>query len=344
MREAIASVGASPAERRAGRVAGGDPGRTARATRRRSPSAPARGTRGSSRSAASLGGQRLEARQLPQVERGDERQLGRIGRRRRVAAEPAAPLAFLTQRDECTAGVLRALTLANVPLARVGLDMIPVENITDWRGQDVIDAVGEKLGKLEEVYFDGETDAPSFAAVKSGPAEQEPDVRAAGQRERRARYVRVDRAKGEFKKAPSFDTDVELTLDDEAATYATTASIHTAGRRCPPAWRGARPSRRQPAGTRAMRRDLLAPRGDEARSDGGQRARAISAPPRRAGPGRRASGRGRRTGTGSPESNHASSPRSGCGRAGAGVAHLATCLRGRVVRPLWASHQAAASS
>ena len=32
-------------------------------------------------------------------------------------------------------------------------------------------------------------------------------------------YVRVDRAKGEFKKAPSFDTDVELTLDDEAATY-----------------------------------------------------------------------------------------------------------------------------
>ena len=32
-------------------------------------------------------------------------------------------------------------------------------------------------------------------------------------------YVRVDRAQGVFKKAPSYDTDVELTLDDEAETY-----------------------------------------------------------------------------------------------------------------------------
>ena len=97
--------------------------------------------------------------------------------------------------------------------------MIPVENITDWRGQDVVDADGEKLGKLEEVYFDGETDEPVFAAVKSGPCQQEPHARPAGQASVGRDYVRVDRAKGEFKKAPSFDTDVELSLDDEAATY-----------------------------------------------------------------------------------------------------------------------------
>ena len=30
-------------------------------------------------------------------------------------------------------------------------------------------------------------------------------------------YVRVDRRKAVFKKAPSFETDKELTLDDEAA-------------------------------------------------------------------------------------------------------------------------------
>ena len=97
--------------------------------------------------------------------------------------------------------------------------MIPVENITDWRGQDVLDVVGEKLGKLEEVYFDGETDLPAFAAVKSGLLSKSltfvPLANASAGRE----YVRVDRAKAEFKKAPSFDTDVELTLDDEAATY-----------------------------------------------------------------------------------------------------------------------------
>jgi hypothetical protein len=97
--------------------------------------------------------------------------------------------------------------------------MIPVENIQDWRGQEVLDAVGEKLGKLEEVYFDGETDEPTFIAVKSGTFSKSltlvPLARASVGRE----YVRVDRAKGEFKKAPSFDTDVELSLDDEAATF-----------------------------------------------------------------------------------------------------------------------------
>ena len=97
--------------------------------------------------------------------------------------------------------------------------MIPVENITDWRGHDVLDAVGEKLGKLEQVYFDGETDEPAFAAVKSGTISKSltlvPLARASVGRD----YLRVDRAKHEFKKAPSFDTDVELTLDDEAATY-----------------------------------------------------------------------------------------------------------------------------
>ncbi|MEA2625715.1 MAG: hypothetical protein QOD06_1760 [Candidatus Binatota bacterium] len=97
--------------------------------------------------------------------------------------------------------------------------MIPVENITDWRGQDVLDAVGEKLGKLEEIYFDGETDAPVFAAVKSGRLSKSLTLVPLGEASVGREYVRVNRAKGEFKKAPSFDTDVELTLDDESATY-----------------------------------------------------------------------------------------------------------------------------
>jgi hypothetical protein len=98
--------------------------------------------------------------------------------------------------------------------------MIPVENIGDWRGQEVVDATGEKLGKLEEVYYDGETDEPAFAAVKSGLVSKSitlvPLARASVGRD----DVRVDRAKGEFKKAPSFDTDTELSLNDESATYA----------------------------------------------------------------------------------------------------------------------------
>jgi uncharacterized protein YrrD len=97
--------------------------------------------------------------------------------------------------------------------------MIPVENITDWRGQEVVDRKGDKLGKLAEVYFDGETDEPAFIAVKTGLLSKSitlvPLAGASVGRE----YVRVDQAKSDVKKAPSFDTDAELSLDDEASAY-----------------------------------------------------------------------------------------------------------------------------
>ena len=97
--------------------------------------------------------------------------------------------------------------------------LIPVENIADWRGQDVVDPNGDKLGKLEDIYYDGETDQPAFAAVKTGLMSKSvtlvPLARASVGRD----YLRVDRRKAVFRKAPSFSTDRELTLDDEAATY-----------------------------------------------------------------------------------------------------------------------------
>jgi PRC-barrel domain len=42
------------------------------------------------------------------------------------------------------------------------------QNIAEWHGKDLIDSVGEKIGKLEEVYVDVETDEPMFATVKEG--------------------------------------------------------------------------------------------------------------------------------------------------------------------------------
>jgi uncharacterized protein YrrD len=97
--------------------------------------------------------------------------------------------------------------------------MFPVENIAEWRGQDVVDTDGSKLGKLAEIYFDGETDQPVFAGVKSGRLSRSlklvPLAHASVGRD----FVRVQRTKSEFKKAPSFETEAELSLDDEAAAY-----------------------------------------------------------------------------------------------------------------------------
>ncbi len=41
-------------------------------------------------------------------------------------------------------------------------------NVADWHGKMLIDRDGEKIGKLQDVYVDVETDEPQFATVKEG--------------------------------------------------------------------------------------------------------------------------------------------------------------------------------
>jgi hypothetical protein len=41
-------------------------------------------------------------------------------------------------------------------------------NVADWHGRVLVDVEGEKIGKLEDVYVDVETDVPQFATVKGG--------------------------------------------------------------------------------------------------------------------------------------------------------------------------------
>jgi sporulation protein YlmC with PRC-barrel domain len=41
-------------------------------------------------------------------------------------------------------------------------------NFSEWHGKDLVDRDGQKIGKLEDVYFDIETDQPQFATVKEG--------------------------------------------------------------------------------------------------------------------------------------------------------------------------------
>ncbi len=46
--------------------------------------------------------------------------------------------------------------------------VLDVERIEEWRGQDVFDPDGEKLGKLEEVYYEASSGDARFLSVKSG--------------------------------------------------------------------------------------------------------------------------------------------------------------------------------
>lgn len=41
-------------------------------------------------------------------------------------------------------------------------------SVTEWHGKMIIDRNGIKIGKLQDVYVDVETDEPQFATVKEG--------------------------------------------------------------------------------------------------------------------------------------------------------------------------------
>jgi PRC-barrel domain len=46
--------------------------------------------------------------------------------------------------------------------------MVKHPNIAEWHGKPLFDRYGEKIGKLQGVYVDVETDEPVFGTVKEG--------------------------------------------------------------------------------------------------------------------------------------------------------------------------------
>jgi len=41
-------------------------------------------------------------------------------------------------------------------------------NISEWHGRELVDCSGERIGRLEDVYYDVETEEPQFGTVKEG--------------------------------------------------------------------------------------------------------------------------------------------------------------------------------
>lgn len=98
--------------------------------------------------------------------------------------------------------------------------MFEADNLRDWRGRDVVDGGGIKIGSLEAIYVDTATDLPTFATVEIGMI-------------RRRRlifvpltgatvgpgYVRVRCDRKLAKGAPAIGTDGELAAGDEPAVF-----------------------------------------------------------------------------------------------------------------------------
>lgn len=53
-------------------------------------------------------------------------------------------------------------------MVKKGDEVVEHRNISEWHGKDLVDLHGEKIGSLEGVYVDVETDEPMFGTVKEG--------------------------------------------------------------------------------------------------------------------------------------------------------------------------------
>lgn len=98
--------------------------------------------------------------------------------------------------------------------------MFEVVDIREWRGQDVVDAEGHKIGELEAVYVDTSTDLPSFGTVTVGlPTRRRLVFVPLGQALVGPGYLKVSYSRKQVKDAPSISTDGELPAGEEEAIF-----------------------------------------------------------------------------------------------------------------------------
>jgi len=93
------------------------------------------------------------------------------------------------------------------------------QDLLSWRGQDLFDADGDKIGKVEEIYLDADTDKPEWALVHTGLFGTKQtfvplrDAMAGGE------HPTVPYDKQTIKDAPKIDADGQLSQEEEAALY-----------------------------------------------------------------------------------------------------------------------------
>jgi sporulation protein YlmC with PRC-barrel domain len=93
-------------------------------------------------------------------------------------------------------------------------------NVADWHGKTLVDRDGEKIGKLEDVYVDVETDEPQFATVKEGLIGRHLTFVPLGGIKVGPDELQVAVSKDQVKNAPNIELrGEELSQADESALY-----------------------------------------------------------------------------------------------------------------------------
>ena len=98
--------------------------------------------------------------------------------------------------------------------------MFEAAGVREWRGHNVVDPEGHKIGELEAIYVDTSTDQPAFGTVKVGmPTRHRLAFVPLAQAIVGPRYLKVARDRKQVRDSPSITTDGELPAADEEAIF-----------------------------------------------------------------------------------------------------------------------------
>jgi uncharacterized protein (TIGR02271 family) len=90
---------------------------------------------------------------------------------------------------------------------------------TEWRGRTLVDAQGDKVGKVDEIYLDEETGRPEWALVNTGLFGSKSSFVPLAGAAPEGDDVRVSVDKEQVKDAPRVEPDGALSQEEEAQLF-----------------------------------------------------------------------------------------------------------------------------
>ena len=98
--------------------------------------------------------------------------------------------------------------------------MTNLQETLTWRGHEIADREGDKIGTIEEIYLDSQTDEPEWALVNTGMFGTKSSFVPLQEAQDDGGELRVPYETAQVKDAPNMDPDGELSQSDESALYA----------------------------------------------------------------------------------------------------------------------------
>ena len=105
-------------------------------------------------------------------------------------------------------------------MTRIQTERTGTKDVYDWRGRNVVDQEGTKVGTLEEIYLDQDTGRPEWLLIHTGLFGTKSSFAPLAGAHLDGDDVRIGYSKQEVKAAPSVEADHDLSREEEARLYA----------------------------------------------------------------------------------------------------------------------------